>query len=91
MQPGVFLAHVGFSGSGGPDSNRRHAAWKAATLPTELPPQCRSLADRFGRGDRTRTYDLSVPNAARYQLRYTPVNDRHRSIGSEWPSNNTRS
>ncbi len=25
-----------------------------------------------GRGERTRTFDLSVPNAARYQLRHTP-------------------
>ena len=24
----------------------------------------------FGRGDGVRTHDLSVPNAARYQLRY---------------------
>ncbi len=26
-----------------------------------------------GRGAGTRTLDLSVPNAARYQLRYTPI------------------
>ena len=26
----------------------------------------------FGRGDRARTCDLSIPNAPRYQLRYTP-------------------
>ncbi len=31
-------------------------------------------SDHFlsGRGERTRTFDLSVPNAARYQLRHTP-------------------
>lgn len=38
--------------------------------------QCRY--DRFGisaysRSDRTRTCDLSIPNAARYHLRYTPI------------------
>jgi 5'-3' exonuclease len=26
-----------------------------------------------GRGERTQTFDLSVPNRARYQLRHTPV------------------
>jgi hypothetical protein len=26
----------------------------------------------FGRGERTQTFDLSVPNRARYQLRHTP-------------------
>ena len=28
---------------------------------------------RIGRGERTRTSGLSVPNAARYQLRHTPT------------------
>ena len=27
----------------------------------------------FGRGDGDRTHDLSVPNAARYQLRYASI------------------
>jgi hypothetical protein len=27
----------------------------------------------FGRGERTQTFDLSVPNRARYQLRHTPM------------------
>lgn len=27
----------------------------------------------FGRGERTQTFDLSVPNRARYQLRHTPI------------------
>lgn len=26
-----------------------------------------------GRGERTQTFDLSVPNRARYQLRHTPM------------------
>jgi hypothetical protein len=27
----------------------------------------------FGRGERTQTFDLPVPNRARYQLRHTPM------------------
>ncbi len=27
----------------------------------------------YGRGERTRTFDLTVPNRARYQLRHTPL------------------
>ena len=27
----------------------------------------------LGRGERTQTFDLSVPNRARYQLRHTPI------------------
>lgn len=27
---------------------------------------------KYGRGERTQTFDLSVPNRARYQLRHTP-------------------
>ena len=27
----------------------------------------------IGRGERTQTFDLSVPNRARYQLRHTPI------------------
>ena len=27
----------------------------------------------FGRGERARTFDLAVPNRARYQLRHTPI------------------
>ena len=27
----------------------------------------------IGRGERTQTFDLSVPNRARYQLRHTPL------------------
>ena len=73
-------------GSGRPDSNRRHSAWKADTLPTELLPQrsCdRSPSGIPGRGGGTRTPDLSVPNAARYQLRYTPrARIAHSSIGA---------
>ena len=32
-------------------------------------------SDEFvhGRGERTQTFDLSVPNRARYQLRHTPI------------------
>ena len=26
-----------------------------------------------GRGERTQTFDLTVPNRARYQLRHTPI------------------
>ncbi len=40
------------------------SAWKADALPTELLPR--------SRGGRARTADLTVPNRARYQLRYTP-------------------
>ncbi len=37
----------------------------------------RSLAaPRPSRGERTRTSDLSVPNAARYRLRHTPDENR---------------
>ena len=42
------------------------SAWKAGVLPiydTRL----------TGRGDRSRTCDLMVPNHARYHLRHTPV------------------
>lgn len=28
-----------------------------------------------GRGERAQTFDLSVPNRARYQLRHTPIGD----------------
>lgn len=28
---------------------------------------------KIGRGERTQTFDLSVPNRARYQLRHTPI------------------
>ena len=31
--------------------------------------------NHFGRGERTRTFDLTVPNRARYQLRHTPLYD----------------
>lgn len=27
----------------------------------------------YGRGERAQTFDLSVPNRARYQLRHTPI------------------
>ncbi|MEA2529844.1 MAG: hypothetical protein QOG89_1488, partial [Thermomicrobiales bacterium] len=65
------LAYLrGFLGSGGRDSNPRQPAWKAGTLPTELPPHGSRAAS--SRGERTRTSDLSVPNAARYRLRHTP-------------------
>ena len=40
---------------------------------TELHPQ--------SRGERTRTSDPSVPNAVRYQLRYTPKNKHYTQIG----------
>lgn len=29
----------------------------------------------LGRGERTRTFDLTVPNRARYQLRHTPIGE----------------
>jgi mannosyltransferase len=29
----------------------------------------------YGRGERTRTFDLTVPNRARYQLRHTPIGE----------------
>lgn len=29
--------------------------------------------NHVGRGERTQTFDLSVPNRARYQLRHTPM------------------
>ena len=32
-----------------------------------------SLGFLYGRGERTQTFDLSVPNRARYQLRHTPI------------------
>ena len=32
-----------------------------------------ALLPHRGRGDRIRTYDPRVPNAVRYQLRYTPT------------------
>ncbi len=37
----VFVDFMGFFWSGRPDSNRRHSAWKADTLPTELLPRVR--------------------------------------------------
>ena len=30
----------------------------------------------LGRGERTQTFDLTVPNRARYQLRHTPIDAR---------------
>ena len=42
---------------------------------------------RVSRGDRIRTYDPSVPNAVRYQLRYSPVGFRsqfHCTINPQW-------
>ena len=35
----IFRVVMQFSWSGGRDSNSRQPAWKAGTLPTELPPQ----------------------------------------------------
>jgi hypothetical protein len=32
-----------------------------------------SMASLLGRGERTQTFDLPVPNRARYQLRHTPM------------------
>ncbi len=58
------------SWSGRRGSNPRQPAWKAGTLPLSY---SRMLAtDGTGRGARTRTADLLVPNQARYQLRHTP-------------------
>lgn len=31
------------------------------------------VINSYGRGERTRTFDLTVPNRARYQLRHTPI------------------
>ena len=31
----------------------------------------------YGRGERTQTFDLPVPNRARYQLRHTPMRARN--------------
>ncbi len=36
-----------------------------------------NLLLKYGRGDRDRTCGLMVPNHARYQLRYTSINDKH--------------
>ena len=60
--------------SGRRDSNPRQPAWKAGTLPAELLPH--------GRGERIRTSDLSVPNAARCQLRHTPTVSARSSIAA---------
>lgn len=38
-----------------------------------------------GRGERTRTFDLTVPNRARYQLRHTPkVEAYHTKKTAAW-------
>ena len=37
------------------------------------PAACRQVYDSNGRGERTQTFDLTVPNRARYQLRHTPI------------------
>ncbi len=34
-----------------------------------------SVDSLIGRGERTQTFDLSVPNRARYQLRHTPMDN----------------
>jgi hypothetical protein len=40
---------------------------------TKRMPRDILVNDLFGRGERTQTFDLSVPNRARYQLRHTPM------------------
>gem|GEM_PF-3947460 len=44
---------------------------------TKLNPPYNLMVDldkiSLGRGERTRTFDLTVPNRARYQLRHTPM------------------
>ena len=46
-----------------------HPAWKAGVLPLYY---TRELTKGIGRGARTRTGDLLVPNQAHYQLCYAP-------------------
>ena len=56
------------------DSNPRPADYKSAALPTELHQQTRSflIAPPDGRGDRTRTCGILVPNQALYQTELRP-------------------
>ncbi len=43
------------------------------TLRTTIQKTHLSMGPLYGRGERTQTFDLSVPNRARYQLRHTPI------------------
>ena len=55
------------------DSNPRPADYKSAALPTELHQQTRVLPMApNGRGDRTRTCGILVPNQALYQTELRP-------------------
>ena len=47
---------------------------KSSCRMTKKSARLLSRADLSGRGDWTRTSDFMVPNHARYQLRYAPLN-----------------
>ncbi len=64
--------------SGGRDSNSRQPAWKAGTLPTELPPHIQLVGVR---GLEPPTSASQTPRATR--LRHTPLTPKaHASIGT---------
>ncbi len=51
----------------------RETGFEPATTCLEGRDSTTELLPHFSRGERTRTSDLSVPNAARYLLRHTPI------------------
>ena len=82
-----FGPNAGFEGwSGGRDSNPRQSAWKAGTLPTELPPHTGLVGVR---GLEPPTSASQTPRATR--LRHTPLLPTARaSIGSPSWARQTR-
>src|SRR4028119_410882 len=55
------------------DVVERETGLEPATICLEGRCATIALLPHRGRGDRIRTYDPRVPNAVRYQLRYTPT------------------
>ena len=48
-------------------------AFSQPSTTSKKPVKIKRFSRVFGRGDGDRTHDLSVPNAARYQLRYASI------------------
>jgi hypothetical protein len=76
----------GWSGRRG--SNSRHAAWKAAALPTELlPPEATKVPTTWGRTTHSRVDHLAeVPSANGVEKPGTGQPRRYRSLGMDKPA-----
>ena len=83
MYSGVYLVHafkctpleVGVKGNTSPPPSLTFSLREVECLRRSKTIEKRHPRTAFfyGRGERTQTFDLSVPNRARYQLRHTPI------------------